>query len=1079
MNDTLQATLRTAQEGRRNISRWSIEHPYIVIAFYLGVAILSVLVVFTQMPRRMMPYVESPMVGVVSMMPGLSAEEMETYFSKPIEQRMVDLRNVHFIRSTSQEGFSIVSVEFRYGTDMKKALFDVQSLMNVVQADLPITGANLKPSWVLPIDPLNLPVLSLAVTGEGYDPVALRTLVENDVVNRLKGVEDVQSVVPFGGQKLQLHVVVDRERLAAYRLSMLDLKAALDMQNQSKPAGSLTHGSQEVTVRSDLRARTPGEVADYPIGSLAGRTVYVRDVAEVLNAPREQRSLFRFNGKEAVQVAIIQQPEASSVRVIAAVQAKLAELQEDFPRLKFEVAYDNATFVDYLMANMVEELLLAILLTGAVVLLFLGNLRATLISVITIPISLGMALLVMVPFGMSLNSSTLIGLLLSIGRLVDDTIIDIHSIERHLRMGKSPKEATVDGISEVRLAVLAITFMLCVALLPLAFSGGIVQYMFEGIVWPIIFALLASALVSFTLTALLAANLFRSHRETASAARSRLERLLLDPCQRFFERLEARYRGSLGWALRNRFSVLCLALAVLLVGGALYPKIGSEMMPLADVSQAYALLEAQPGSSFARTAEIAAEVERLLLAQPEVTRVASEMGFEMGGTYFTGYSMGAVNAASMMITLVDSSRRTRDIWQVIDGVQAEAMRTIPGIRRLAIKEMGADVMASSAAPIQVIVFGPDLEKVAELGEQVRRLAEGIPGFVQPSTSWAMSLPQLQVAVDRARAQEIGLSVEEVADQAYYALKGGLTNEFYRQDNRRLFTILLRYRDDQRKDRQDLEQVKIVGRGGEVVPLASLARVEERAGPSVIEHDNFRRVASVLGFYRKGGKPSMELSMELMMAAHERVSFPPGYGIELRGDMTQMEESFRRLLKGLYLAVIFMFLLLVAQFRSLIEPLNMVFSLSLTATGILGGLYLTGQTFSTVSILAVVILTGMMMTVAVLMIDLVLALRRGGMGREEAILTAGPIRLRPILMTSLITIVALIPVAFFPRTGVDAYAPLATVVIGGLAMGTVLALYVVPVIHTYTDDLAAWLRVAIRRRNRRGQAEGEPSARSAA
>jgi HAE1 family hydrophobic/amphiphilic exporter-1 len=1057
--------------GRGNISRWSIEHPYIVVAFYLGVAVLSALVIFFQMPRRMMPYVESPMVAVVSMMPGLSAEEMEIYFSKPIEERMVDLKNVHFVRSTSQEGFSIVTVEFWYGTDMKKALFDVQSLMNVVQADLPVTGSNLKPSWVLPIDPLNIPVLSLAVTAEGYDRVQLRTLVENEVVNRLKGVKNVYSVVPFGGQKLQMQVIVDRERLAAYKMTLLDLKGALDMQNLSRPAGTLTYQDRELLVRSDFRARAPEEVAGYPIASMEGRTVYLRDVAEVMNAPREQRSLYRLNGKEAVEVSVIQQPDASSVQVIKDVKAKLDEIRQDFPRLRFETAYDNATFVGFLMDNMVEELVVAVLLTGVVVLFFLGNIRGTLISVITIPVSLGMALLAMVPFGMTLNSSTLIGLLLSIGRLVDDSIIDIHSIERHLRMGKSPKDAAIDGISEVRLAVLAITFMLCVALLPLAFSGGIVQYMFEGIVWAIILALLSSALVSFTLTALLAAHLFAPHSAEAERRRTWFERWMLDPFQRLLERLEARYRGGLAWSIRNRFTVFMGAAVLILVGVALYPRIGSEMMPLADVSQAFVQLEAAPGASFARTSEIAAEVERLLLKQPEVVKVSSEVGFDPGGTYFTGYSMGSVNSAFMMVTLVDSSKRNRNIWQVVDRVRDEAVGTIPGIRRLAIKEMGADVMASSAAPIQVIFFGPDLEKLSEIGEQVRRLAEEIPGFYQVTTSWAQTLPQLHVVVDRARAQEIGLTVGDVADQAYYALKGGLTNEFYRLDNKRQFTILVRYREDQRRDQADLEQVKIVGKKGEVVPLSSVARVEERRGPTLIEHDNFRRVVSVLGYYRKGGPSSMELSMDLLMAAHEKITFPPGYGVELRGDMTQMEESFQRLLRGLYLALIFMFLLLVAQFRSLIEPFNMIFSLSLILTGILGGLLLAHQTFSTVSILAVVILTGMMMTVAVLMIDLVLRLRAEGMERDEAILTAGPVRLRPILMTSFISIVVLIPVAFFPRTGIDAYAPLATVVIGGLTMGTVLALFVVPVLHTYTDDLTKLALAGLRRLRGRGIEHG--------
>lgn len=1057
MSDKVADTAGVPRPGRGNITRWSIEHPYIVIAFYLGVTILSVLVIFFQMPRRMMPYVESPLVGIISMMPGLSAEEMEIYFSKPIEERMVDLRNVHFVRSTSQEGFSIVTVEFFYQTDMKKALFDVQSLMNVAQADLPMTGANLKPSWVLPIDPLNIPVLSLAVTGEAYDPLQLRTLVENEFVNRLKVVKNVQSVVVFGGQKLQMQVIVDRDKLAAYRVSLLDLKNVLDNQNQSRPAGTLTSQDREVIVRLDARARAPEDVLDYPIASMEGRTVYLRDVAEVVNGPREQRSGYRYNGQDAVELSIIQQPDASSVTVIADVKAKLAELERDHPGVKFDVAYDNTTFVGVLMRNMLEELLVAVLLTGLTVLFFLGSLRGTLIALVTVPTSLGMAVLAMVPFGMTLNSSTLIGLLLSIGRLVDDSIIDIHSIERHLRMGKSPKDAAVDGITEVRLAVAAVTLMLCIALLPLAFSGGIVQLMFEGIVWPIVFGLLASMLVSFTLTGLLAAALFRPHAEEEKLRRSSLQRWVLDPSQRFLQRLEAAYRRSLVWSLANRSLVLAGATISVIAGVTIYPFLGSEMMPLADVSQAFGALETTPGTSYAKTAEITAQVERLLLAQPEVRKVSTEIGFEPGGTYFTGYSMGAVNTATMMITLVDSSERSRSIWEVADGVQDEALRAIPGIRRFSIKEMGADVMASSAAPIQVLLYGPDLERLSEMGEQTRRAAEQVPGMVQVSTSWTMALPERRLVVDRARAQELGLTVMEVADQAYYALKGGLTNEYYRLPNQRQFTILLRYKDDQRRDDRDLNLVKIVGMNGEVVPLTAVARVEEQRGPTLIERDNFRRVISILGYYRQGGPPSMELSDATVTEARMGLEFPPGYGVEFRGDMTQMMESFERLLRGLYLAVIFISLILIAQFRGFSQPLIMILSLPLALAGVLAALFLAGQTFSTVSILAVVILTGMVVTVAVLLLDLILRLRAGGMPRDEAILTAAPIRLRPILMTSVIMIVVLIPVAFFPRTGIDAYAPLASVVIGGLTTGTVLSLYVVPVLHAVVDDAIAWVR----------------------
>jgi len=516
------------------------------------------------------------------------------------------------------------------------------------------------------------------------------------------------------------------------------------------------------------------------------------------------------------------------------------------------------------------------------------------------------------------------------------------------------------------------------------------------------------------------------------------------------------------WSLANRSVILAGAAVTIIAGLTIYPFLGSEMMPLADVSQAYGTLETTPGTSYAKTAEITARVERLLLKQPEVRNVSTEIGFEPGGTYFTGYSMGAVNAAGMMITLVDSSQRKRDIWQVIDSVREEAIRTIPGIRRLAIKEMGADVMASSAAPVQVILYGPDLDRLSEMGEQTRSAAEKIPGMYQVTTSWAMTLPERRLVIDRVRAQELGLTVQDVADQAYYALKGGLTNEYYRLPNMRQFTILLRYKGGQRRDDRDLDIMKVVGKNGEIVPLRAMARLEERRSPTLIEHDNFRRVVSVLGYYRKGGPPSMELSMDTVMAARMGLKFPPGYGVELRGDMTQMMESFDRLLRGLYLAIIFILLILIAQFRGFSQPLVVVLSLPLALAGILGALFLARQTFSTVSILAVVILTGMVVTVAVLMIDLILRLRAGGMPRDEAILTAAPIRLRPILMTSLITIVVLIPVAFFPRTGIDAYAPLASVVIGGLTMGTVLSLFVVPVLHAVVDDVAVWARERVNR-----------------
>jgi len=1106
------------------IHKWSIEHPYIMVAFYSAVLLVSVLTIKFYLPRRMMPYVESPLIGVVTMMPGLSAEEMEMYISKPIEESLVNIRGLRYIRSSSQDGFSLVTLEFNYGHDMRRALFDVQALMNVVQANLPATGANLKPSWVVPIDPLNLPILSLSVRGEGHgwDMAKVREFVDNEVINRLKRVPDVYSVVPFGGYRRQLQVIVDRNKLAAYGLSMLDVRNAIDRYNVSRPAGVLTQGASEAVLRVDTRALDAEDVLNYPVARIvplkassalvapasaamgggmstamgggggeqpAGmptkvvgspnatpRIVYVRDVARVVDGHWERRSAFHFLKHEpgtkgevikAVEAAVIQDPGASSAKVVPAVMRELKRLEAEYPGIKFEVAYDNAHFVNILFRNMFEELGIAILLTGIAVLFFLGEWRGTLISLITIPTSLAFAILGLVPLGFSLNSGTLIGLLLSIGRLVDDSIIDIHAVERHLRMGKDPKTATIDGIAEVRLAVLASTLMLVLALTPLLFCGGITELMFRELVWPIILGLLASMLVSFTLTALLCANLLRPESEREAEKRTWFYRYALGPFQSALDRLEAGYSRAIRWVLANRFSNLSRILVTVILGFVFYHFIGSEMMPLADVGQGFGLLEMQPGTSFEETERAVEAIERIILKHPEVTKVSIEIGtetmFESFSPYYTGYQMPLVNSAAMMFTLTDKDERKKSIWEVFDAIQAEALATVPGIRRFQIKEMGSDVMATAAAPIHVLITGPDLQMLNNLGQQALEIAKGVKGLYQPATTWTLGLPKYEIRIDPRRAQELGLTPEDVAQQAYYSLRGGLTSEFYRLPNLRQNTILVRYEQEQRQTPQDAEQMLITASDGRQVPLKSVASLELRPAPTVIERDGLRRVIGITGYYRLGQPPSMDVTMDLMMQAMSKLNFPPGYSMEVRGDMTQMMDSFRRLLVGLVLAMFFIYFVLVAQFRGFLQPLQMVASLPLELSGIFFALWLAHQSFSSVSIMAVIVVSGMDITTAILLLDMISRYRERGVPRDQAVIEACPQRLRPILMTSMITMIVMLPVALRPKTGIDAYQPLGTVVIGGLTIGTFLSLFDIPIMHTYVDDLTAWFRRRILKR----------------
>ncbi|MBI2301221.1 MAG: efflux RND transporter permease subunit, partial [Armatimonadetes bacterium] len=810
------------------------------------------------------------------------------------------------------------------------------------------------------------------------------------------------------------------------------------------------------------------------------RVVYLRDVARVEDTYWERRSAYHYlrhgPGEEgrvipSIEVSVIQNPDASSAQVVPRVLAEIRKIEQDYPGVHLDVSYDNSRFVNILFHNLIEELATAILMTAFVMLLFLGEWRATLIAITVIPLSLLIAVLGLIPHGMSLNSGTLVGLLMAIGRVVDDTIVDIHSVERHLRLGRDIKTATIEGIGEVRVAVFSSTCTIVVALTPLLYCGGITQLMFVELIIPHMYALFGSMLVSFTLTPILCVALLRPEadreRDLVFRPYRWLHQGLLMPFQRFLDRLERGYARVIDWMLQHRFTNLARILATVILGFVFYNFIGSEMMPLADVGQAVGALEMQPGVSFEQTEKAVYQIERIFAEYPEVEKASVEIGtetmFESFSPFYTGYSMPQANGAVFMLTFSDKDTRQRTIWDVMDAVQARAMATIPGIRRFQIKEMGSDVMATALAPVSVIIYGTDLQLLADLGRKTVELGEAMPDVHQIAASWDMTKPTWQIEVDEARAAEVGLTPTAIAEQSYYATRGGLTNEFYRLPNLRQNTLLVRYEPKDRMNGADLENLYLSTPSGKEVQLKTVARVTPAMTPTLIEHDNLRRVVSVNAYYRIGGKPSMDVTMDLMMQAMTQLNFPPGYGLEARGDMTQMMDSFRRLLIGLQLSIIFMFLILVAQFRGFLPPFQMVFSLPLELSGVFVALWLAAQSFSSVSIMAVIIVTGMDITAAILLVDLVVQYRDRGVPRHIAVRTACPQRLRPILMTAGTTWVVMIPLAFWPKTGMDAYQPLGTTVLGGLAVGTILTLFDIPIMHTLVDDFVRWLSEHVLRR----------------
>ncbi|MGF1539229.1 MAG: efflux RND transporter permease subunit [Pleurocapsa sp.] len=1036
---------------------WSIRNPVITVALYIGVLILSVLTLII-IPVRMMPYVQSPLVAVITRTPGSSPMEVETYISKPIEQRMTVLDGVRFVRSSSQQDLSLVTIQFAWGGDINKAVRDVQSVMKSAEGDLPMDGINTRSYWVLPIDPLNRPVLTLALKGEGWDRVKLREFADNTLVDRLTNVQDVQSVFITGGYRRQLQVIVDRQKLAAYGLSILQVRDAIDNNNVSKGAGVLTQGDEEILVRADDRALNAQVVRNYPILEMEGQIVYVRDVAEVKDTYEERRSAYRYNGESALAVNVIQKPDSSSPQVIARVRKELEKIESQYPGIEFAEAYDNSFLVELIKDSTTGELLISVALAGLVILLFLEDFRATAIVMISIPTTLALSMLPFIPFSMSLNSSTLVGMMMAIGKLVDDSIIVIDSIDRKLKEGKMPRQAAIQGTGEVFLASAAASLVMIAALIPTILSGGLTGLMFAGLILPMVFAFIASLLVSITLIPLLAAFFLKPIGETKGSHKTWLQ-WLLSPFRLGFQALEKGYDWLLDICLRNREITLAIAAATIILAFALYPLVPQEMMPLGDSGQFVATIELEAGASFDHTDRVAQQFEEILLEQPEVEKVSSNVGFEMtrNSTYFSGYSMGSVNTATSVVTLKDLNERDRNIWQVMDGVEAEARRTIPSLRRIAIKEMGVDVMATSAAPIQIAVYGEDLDVLYPLAEKILAIAKDTPGLVMAHTSSSLSQPEYQLQIDRRRAQELGLNIEEVAEQARYALNGGFTRKYYNRPNLRQNDILVRYQESDRAYGQNLAATYITTPNGQQVPLSTVATLKRENGPTLIEHVNGKRVVYINGYYRKSSPASMDLSMVIAMRAGAELDFPPGYGLDSMGDMTDMMIEFDRLLKGLIVSIILIYLILVIQFGSFIQPLVMMLSIPLQLIGVFGALLLAKQTLSSVSILGIIILSGISVSAAILLLELILTKREEGVPRAEAIRQAGPVRLKAIFMTTLTTMIVIVRLAFYPETGMDAYSPIATVILGGLTVATLLTLIVIPIVYTFVDDITQVLK----------------------
>jgi HAE1 family hydrophobic/amphiphilic exporter-1 len=1027
------------------LTRISVNQP--VFATMMMVALLVVgIYSFQRLPIEQLPNVDFPVVAVVVAYPGASPEAVETDVIEPIEKAVNTISGIDSIRSTARSGEALLVLTFDLDVPSSVAAQDVRDRLATVKAALPEVA---KDPVLFKFDPAELPVLSLAVSSETMSLRDLTALTEEVIEPRLSIVPGVGRASVVGGVPRQLNVLVDPDRLTAFGVGVGEVTAALRAENQNLPAGDIEQGLQVQTLQVEGRIAEAEDFLDIIIARRGGQPVRLGDVATLVDGEAEATSLALLNGEQALAVDVVKTQGANTVGVAAAIRRAVDELvADDLPDgVTIRVVRDNAEPVEQSYHGVQSMMLEGAALAVFIVFLFLNSWRSTVITGLTLPISVIGTMTVIYALGFTLNIMTLLALSLAIGLLIDDAIVVRENIMRHLHMGKTHRQAALEGTNEIGLAVLATTLSIVAVFLPVAFMEGIIGRFFLQFGVTVSVAVLISLFVAFTLDPMLSSVWYDPSAEP-DAKRGPLGRLVAR-FGRFFDGLARGYRGVLRWALRWRLTTLGIALAAFLGSFALVPLVGAEFIPPEDNSQFQVKVETPVGSSLDYTAGKIRQIDRVLRAFPEVT-----------GTYATvnaGTNSGGRNSATIIVSMVPPDARARSPQQMTAPVRA-ALQSIPGIDTII---GAADGFGGLNAPVQVNLFGDNLDVLARQADDLVRRMEAIEGLVDVESSLNAAQPVLGVRVDRDAASDLGVSLQQVGATLRPMLGGEEVTDWTSPDGRN-FTVVVRLPAETRNDLEVLRALPIAQSGAtgssSMVRLDQVAEIVPSFGPSEIARLDLARQVTVTANLDGLTLGDVLPAVQQAMAA---LALPAGYRIKTGGDAEQLAETGAAAASALLLAVVFIYLVLASQFGSFLQPVAIMVALPLALIGVLLGLLVGGSTLNMFSMIGFIMLMGLVVKNAILLVDNANQHRREGMNLYDALVEAGETRFRPIIMTTLAMIFGMLPLALNIHEGSGQNAPMAHAVIGGLISSTLLTLLVVPVVLTYVDTFGRWVGGFIR------------------
>jgi hydrophobic/amphiphilic exporter-1 (mainly G- bacteria), HAE1 family len=1020
------------------LSNLSIKRPIFATVMMLALVTLGIFS-YRRLAIDMFPDVEIPVVSIVTKFPGSSPETVEREVSKRIEEAVNPISGVKHVMSTSRESVSNVVILFQLEVKLNDVVQEVRAKVAGIRGNLP---QGIEEPIIQKLDFAALPVVSLAVRSEVLSSRDLTTLVEKKIKRRFENISGVGKVDLVGQSKREVNVNIDPARLEALGMGVDEVIAGLRSENVNTPLGRLNRGGAENTLRISGKPDAVDQFKTMIIARRGDRAIPLAEVARIQDGIEEQRSLSQVNEIPAVGLDILKQSGANTVGVVDRVKKEIEVLQKDLPSgTTIEMVRDASMMIRDSVKDVQETLILGGILTILIVFCFLNSWRSTVITGLTLPISVISAFTVMNFMGMTLNVLTLMALSLAIGLLIDDAIVVRENIVRHLERGQDHFTAAREGTSEIGLAVLATTLSVVAVFIPVAYMKGIVGRFFFQFGITVAFAVLVSLFVSFTLDPMLSSRWVDPDIER-KGKRNPLARLL-DHFNRWFDRTADGYRLVIGWALDHRKTVLLLATGAFIAGLFAFSLLQTEFFPNYDQGEFQLNFKSAPEASIAETRNRLVAVQGALKEIPEIHHSYATIG--AGDT-------GTVRDARVFVKLKERKERKRKQEEIQRDLRAR-IEQIPGILS-AMVEVGR---VGNEKPLMVNLRGEDIALLKKYAAQLKEEIYKIPGIVDLEVTLEQDIPEFRLIIDREKAMDAGVTTGDVV-RTVGALVGGQAVSTYEDEDGDAVDVRVRLPENLRQDSAQVERLRLARQRTAgppaLVPLGNFVRYEMSTTPSEINRQDLSREVVITA--NLDNLP-LGTAVNKVKEAASRITLDPGYRIVFSGEAEDMAESFTYMAEALILAIIFVYLILAAQFESFIDPLAIMFSLPLSIVGMAGMLLLTRDTINMMSLIGLIMLMGLVTKNAILLVDFTKTLRSRGMSRREALITAGRTRLRPILMTTLAMMFGMLPLALALGQGAEMRAPMARAVIGGLITSTLLTLLVVPVVYTVLDDMGGWIR----------------------